>query len=286
MGQTVGDEEGRPGGARPPAAAGGASGDGLHVFREGILERKCALVTGGGTGIGAAIARALARAGADVAIASRDPGHLEPVRDEITGMGRRSAAIACDVRDADQVNRLFAEAEAALGGLDVLVNSAAGNFLCPAESLSPNGFRAVIEIDLVGTFLCSRAAHPLFLRRGGGAIINITATLDYQGVPLQAHAGSAKAGIDAMTRHLASEWGPRGIRVVAIAPGPVGDTEGMRRLGGGKERELAASIPLRRLGTKDDIAQLAVYLASPAGAWITGTTMVVDGGQRLRSSFA
>jgi peroxisomal 2,4-dienoyl-CoA reductase len=256
------------------------------VFREGILLGKSALVTGGGTGIGAAISLALARAGADVALLSRDAAHLEPARAEIEALGRRSAAFPCDVRDADAVGAAVARAAAALGGLDILVNSAAGNFLCPAAALSPNGFRSVVEIDLVGTFTCSRAAHPYLVERGGGAIINITATLDYQGLPLQAHAGSAKAGIDALTRHLANEWGPQGIRVAAIAPGPIGDTEGMRRLGGGKEAEIARSVPLRRLGRRDEIAAMAVYLASEAGAWITGTTIVIDGGQRLKSGFA
>lgn len=242
-------------------------------------------MTGGGTGIGQAISLALARAGADVALASRDPSHLEPTRAEIAALGRRTLALACDVREAAAVDGLLNRVEEALGGLDILVNNAAGNFLCPAEKLSPNGFRSVVEIDLVGSFQCARAAFPLLARRGG-VIINITATLDYQGVPLQVHAGSAKAGVDAMTRHLASEWGPRGIRVVAIAPGPIGDTEGMKRLGGGRDREIAASIPLRRMGRREDIANMALYLASDAGSWITGTTLVVDGGQRLKGSFA
>ncbi len=254
------------------------------IFKEGILEGKTALVTGGGTGIGQAISLALARAGCDVALASRDPAHLDETRALVETLGRRSIAMACDVRDAALVDALVARVAGEWNRLDVLVNNAAGNFLCPAEKLSPNGFRSVIEIDLVGTFQCSRAVFPLLSVRGG-SIINITSTLDYQGVPMQVHAGSAKAGIDAMTRHLASEWGPRGIRVVAIAPGPVGDTEGMRRLGGGREAAIAESIPLRRLGRRDDIASMVVYLASDAGAWITGTSIVIDGGQRLKSSF-
>ena len=251
------------------------------VFRDGILDGKAALVTGGGTGIGAAIALALARAGAGVAISSRDPAHLVAVAEEIRSIGRRGIAIPCDVRQAEAVETMVGEAAAQLGGLDILVNNAAGNFLCAAEKLSPNGFRAVVEIDLVGSFLCARAAHPHLVRRGGGTIINITATLSEQGAPQQVHAGSAKSGIDAMTRHLAGEWGPAGIRVVAIAPGPIADTEGVRRLLGGREAEIAARTPLRRLPRKEDIAALAVYLASEAGASITGTTIVVDGGQRL-----
>src|SRR6266850_7317137 len=177
------------------------------VFRDGILDGKAALVTGGGTGIGAAIALALGRAGADVAIASRDPAHLQAMAEEIRSHGRRCPTIACDVRDAAAVEKMIAETVAQLGGLDLLVNNAAGNFLCAAEKLSPNGFRAVVEIDLVGSFLCARAAHPHLLRRGGGTIINITATLAEQGALQQVHAGSAKAGLDAMTRHLAAEGG-------------------------------------------------------------------------------
>lgn len=253
------------------------------VFREDVLLGKTALVTGGGTGIGRAIALALARAGAEVAIASRDPAHLTETRAAIEGLGRRALAIPCDVRDAEAVEGMVQKVETDLGGVDVLVNNAAGNFPCAAENLSPNGFRAVVEIDLVGSFLCARAAYPALKRRGGGVIINISATLDYQGVPLQAHAGSAKAGVDALTRHLAVEWGPAGIRVVAIAPGPIAETEGIRRLGRGREAEIAVEIPLRRLGEKEDVAALAVFLASPAASYITGTTVVIDGGQRLRS---
>ncbi len=251
------------------------------VFREGILQGKAALVTGGGTGIGRAIALALAEAGADVAIASRDPEHLTATRAEIETLGRRAHSCACDVRDSGAVERMLKESDAALGGLDVLVNNAAGNFLCAAESLSPNGFRSVVEIDLVGSFLCARAAYPLLQRRGG-VIINITATLAELGMPQQVHAGSAKAGVDAMTRHLAAEWGPHGVRVVAIAPGPITGTEGMRRLGGGREDRIARAIPLQRLGRPEEVASLAVYLASDAASWITGTTFIVDGGQRLR----
>jgi peroxisomal 2,4-dienoyl-CoA reductase len=240
-------------------------------------------VTGGGTGIGREIALHLAVAGCDLALASRDPEHLSPARREIESLGRRALAVPCDVRNGAAVEALFTAVEEELGGLDILVNNAAGNFLCPAARLSPNGFRAVVEIDLIGSFQCARAAYPLLVRRGGGVIINITATLDYQGAPLQVHAGSAKAGVDAMTRHLAGEWGPRGIRVVAIAPGPIAGTEGIARLGGGREAEIAASIPLRRLGERADVAQLAVFLASGAASWITGSTVVVDGGQRLKA---
>ncbi len=267
------------------------------IFRDRILEGQVGFITGGGTGIGRAIALGLAQAGMDLCIASRKPEHLEATRAKIAALGRRCLALPLDVRDAGRVEATVAEAVEKLGRLDLLVNNAAGNFLAPAVALSANAFRTVIEIDLVGTFLCSKAAFPHLSAAKPttgatdeppavgprGCILNITATLSERGTPLQAHAGSAKAAIDALTRHLAVEWGPAGIRVVGIAPGPIDDTEGMRRLAGDPEvrRRVEQAIPLGRLGRCDDVASLAVFLASAAGRWITGTTVVVDGGQRL-----
>jgi peroxisomal 2,4-dienoyl-CoA reductase len=253
------------------------------VFREGILSGQVGLVTGGGTGIGRGMVLALAAAGMDLCIASRKPEHLEATRAEVQALGRRCLALPVDVRDAARVEGLIAEAVEKLGRLDLLVNNAAGNFLAPAMGLSANAFRTVIDIDLVGTFLCAKAAFP-HLSKTRGCVMNITATLSDRGTPMQSHAGSAKAGIDALTRHLAVEWGPAGVRVVAIAPGPVADTEGMRRLGGSDEGlrdRMERGIPLQRFGTCHDVAQLAVFLASPAASWITGVTYVIDGGQRL-----
>jgi peroxisomal 2,4-dienoyl-CoA reductase len=254
----------------------------MNVFRDDVLLGQVGLVTGGGTGIGRGIVLALARAGMDLAICSRKEEHLAATRAEVEALGRRCLTLTCDVRDAGRVEAVVAEVAETFGRLDLLVNNAAGNFPCPAVGLSPNGFRTVIEIDLVGSFLCAKAAFP-HLSKQKGAVINITATLSERGTPLQAHAGSAKAGVDALTRHLAVEWGPAGVRVTAIAPGPIDETEGMRRLAGDPDfrAQVERSIPLQRFGDVDDVAQMAVFLASPAGRWITGTTLVVDGGQRL-----
>src|SRR5262249_5148107 len=150
---------------------------------------------------------------------------------EVQALGRRCLALPVDVREAARVEALMAEVVARLGRLDLLVNNAAGNFLAPAVGLSPNAFRTVIEIDLVGPFLGAKAPSP-YPSQPRACVMNIPATLSDRGTPLQSHAGSAKAAIDALTRHLAVEWGPAGVRVVAIAPGPIAETEGMRKLAG------------------------------------------------------
>jgi NAD(P)-dependent dehydrogenase (short-subunit alcohol dehydrogenase family) len=161
------------------------------------------------------------------------------------------------------------------------VNSAAGNFLAPAASLSANGFRAVIDIDLCGTFNACRAAYA-HLEKQGGVIVSITATQADVPTPLQCHAGAAKAGIAKLTRDLALEWGRAGIRVVAVAPGPIEGTEGMSRLAPGDAAEnLKRRVPLGRYGTIDEIAAAVLYLVSPAGAYVTGSTLLVDGGTSL-----
>ena len=191
----------------------------------------------------------------------------------------RVVARAADVRDPAAVNDAVAAVVSELGRLDILINGAAGNFICLAENLSPNGFGTVVDIDLKGTFNASRAALP-HLKARGGSVINISATLPYLGTMGQAHASAAKAGVDSLTRTLAVEWGPYGIRVNGIAPGPIEGTEGVRRLTNEKSREVALRLcPLRRLGTVDDIANASVYLASDAASYITGTSINVDGGR-------
>src|SRR5581483_3177457 len=170
------------------------------------------------------------------------------------------------------------------GRLDILVNGAAGNFICAAEDLSPNGFGAVVDIDLKGTFNVSRAALP-HLKARGGSVVNISATLPYLGTLGQSHAAAAKAGVDSLTRVLACEWGPYGIRVNGIAPGPIDGTEGVRRLTSESSRAAAlANCPLGRMGTTDDIANAALFLCSDAASFVNGVTLVVDGGLWLRSA--
>jgi peroxisomal 2,4-dienoyl-CoA reductase len=252
----------------------------LDVFQGDVLAGHVALVTGGGTGICRGIAAAYARFGADVCIVSRKQDVLDASAAELSAAtGRNVMAVAADVRNPDAVAAAIAKTIERFGKLDTLVNGAAGNFLAPAAGLSPNGFKTVIEIDLVGTFNASRAAFEALRTSGNGLVLNISATLHYHGTPLQIHAAAAKAGVDAMTRNLAVEWGPFGIRSCAIAPGPIGDTEGMRRLAPGELGAKAiASVPLRRFGFIDEIAAAAVYLRSAAAAYVNGHVLVVDGG--------
>lgn len=254
------------------------------TFQTHILEGKTALITGGGTGICRGIALALAEHGCDVAITSRNAEHLEPTAREIEDIGRRAVAVPADVRDPVAVESAVNEACEKLGRLDILINGAAGNFLCLAEDLSPNGFGAVVDIDLKGTFHVSKAALP-HLRASKGIVINISATLHYFGAVAQLHVSAAKAGIDALTRVLAVEWGRHGIRVNGIAPGPIADTEGVRRLlvGSTKDR-VERMTPLGRLGAIQDISDSALFLCSGAASYITGVTLVVDGGLWLASS--
>ena len=250
------------------------------MFRDDALAGRVALITGGGTGICRGIAAAYARLGADVAIASRKADVLEATAAELErATGRRVLAVAADVRDPDAIGRAVRTTVERFGKLDTLVNGAAGNFLAPAAALSPNGFRTVVDIDLCGTFNASRAAFESLQKSGDALVLNISATLHYHGTPLQIHASAAKAGVDAVTRNLAVEWGRFGIRVCGIAPGPIGDTEGMRRLAPGDVGDrMRAAIPAGRFGTVDEIAAAAVYLRSSAAAYVTGHVLVVDGG--------
>jgi NAD(P)-dependent dehydrogenase (short-subunit alcohol dehydrogenase family) len=251
------------------------------VFAPNLLAGKSALVTGGGSGIGAGIARLFARHGARVALVGRTPQKLEATAAAIADAGGTATTHPCDVRDFAAIEAAIGAAASQNGGLDILVNSAAGNFLSPAATLSANGFRAVVDIDLCGTFNASRAAFP-FLSRRGGTIVSITATQADVPTPLQCHAGAAKAGIAKLTRDLALEWGRFGIRVVAIAPGPIEGTEGMSRLAPGTTGEkLKSRVPLGRYGTIDEIAAGVLFLVSPAAAYITGATLLVDGGTSL-----
>jgi len=251
------------------------------VFRDGLLRGKVALVTGGGSGIGAGIARRLAAQGARVTLVGRTKEKLDGVAEAIRAAGGEARVAPADVRDYAALEAAVAGTSDAFGGLDVLVNSAAGNFLAPAASLSANGFKAVIDIDLVGTFNACRASFAHLARRGGH-IVNITATQAAVPTPLQCHAGAAKAGIEKLTRDLALEWGRSGIRVNAVAPGPIEGTEGMARLApGDAPDQLKKRVPLGRYGTIDEIAEVVLFLVSPAGAYVTGATMLVDGGMSL-----
>jgi 2,4-dienoyl-CoA reductase [(3E)-enoyl-CoA-producing], peroxisomal len=253
----------------------------LDVFAPGVLAGHVALITGGGTGICRGIAEAYARFGADVCIVSRKPEVVAQTASEISqACGRQVLSVATDVRDPDAIKKAIAQTIERFGKLDTVVNGAAGNFLAPAAALSSNGFKTVVEIDLVGTFNAARAAFEALQKSANGLVLNISATLHYHGTPLQIHASAAKAGVDAITRNLAVEWGRFGIRACGIAPGPIGDTEGMRRLAppGDVADKAKAAIPAGRFAAIEEIAAAAVFLRSPAAAYITGHTLVVDGG--------
>jgi 2,4-dienoyl-CoA reductase [(3E)-enoyl-CoA-producing], peroxisomal len=253
------------------------------TFQPRLFSEKAALVTGGGTGICRGIALALAAHGCDVAILSRKIEHLDDPAAELGRAGVRALAIAADVRDAGAVEQAVGEAASTFGRLDIVVNGAAGNFICAAESLSANGFGTVVDIDLKGTFNVSRAALA-HLKAHGGTILNISATLQYLGTMGQAHASAAKAGVDTLTRTLAAEWGPYNIRVNGIAPGPTEGTEGVRRLTTDASRaSVVAQCPLGRMATIDDVANAALFLCSDAASYITGVTLVVDGGLWFKS---
>lgn len=268
------------------------------VFRDDLLAGQVAIVTGGATGIGLGISSTLAQLGMHVVMASRKPEHLQTAVEAITAAGGKASAVQLDVRDQERVQAMAKEVHDAHGRIDLLVNNAAGNFYAPSETLSANAWKSVLEIDLYGTFYCTQAVFPYMKAQGGGRVVSTSMTLHYRGWPMMAHATAAKAGVDALTRTLAVEWAEHGIRINAIAPGPI-PTEGVRKaftpppgasvpdvFNVDKVMDAWAknAIPLKRWGTPDDIGQMVAYLASPAGDWITGAIFVIDGGEWLAKS--
>lgn len=253
-------------------------------FPTELFKGKTVFVTGGGSGINLGIARNFAALGANIAICGRTQAKLDTAAVELRTLGADVCAVAADVRDFAALEAAFARSRQDLGPMNVLVAGAAGNFPARAEKLSPNGFKTVVDIDLQGAFNASRAAFEQ-LKETRGTIIFVSAGMAYVPHAFQAHVGAAKAGIDMMMKNLALEWGPYGIRANSIVPGPIEGTEGMRRLASpGQEPAFIKSIPLRRMGTVDDIGQAAVFLASPLASYISGCVLVCDGGQNLAGS--
>jgi len=250
-------------------------------FPNKLFAGQVVFVTGGGSGINLGIAKHFAALGASIAICGRSQERLDGAVKELEEFGGKVFAHACDVRDFEALQAGIHGCRDALGPIDVLVCGAAGNFPAPAAGLSPNGFKAVIDIDLLGSFNACRAAVDQ-LEQTRGNIIFITAGQAFSPTPLQCHVGAAKAGIENLMKNLAQEWGPMGIRSNSIVPGPIEGTEGMRRLAPpGAEDLINQGVPLQRHGTIEDVAQGAIFLASPLATYITGTTLMVDGGSTL-----
>jgi len=245
------------------------------------LTDKVAIVTGGGSGIGRGIAVAFALAGADVVVAGRRPDVLEKAAADIKAAGRRSLAVQTDVTQAEQVENLVKKTLDKFGRIDILVNNAGGAAAWPLEKMSPRGWDVVLAINLKGTFLCSQAVGKVMVEQKKGKIINISSVAGLRASPGSAHYGAAKAGVINLTRSLAALWAGNNVHVNCIAPGLI-DTEAVRPAlnleDPEKMKERAKAIPLGRVGQPEDIAYAAVFLAAPASNFITGQTMVVDGG--------
>lgn len=243
------------------------------------------VVFGGTTGINLGIACAFARAGARLSVASRKQENVDAAVATLEALGAQALGLVADVRDDDSVAAAMAQAHARFGDIDVLVSGAAGNFLAQVNDLSSNAFKVVVDIDLNGTFHVVRRGYP-YLKKPGASIVNITAPQSVIPMRYQAHVCAAKAGIDQLTRVLALEWGAAGVRVNAISPGAIDGTEGMRRLspqGASGQEAVRSMVPLGRLGTPDDIANLAMFLSSPAASYITGTVIGCDGGGAMEA---
>jgi NAD(P)-dependent dehydrogenase (short-subunit alcohol dehydrogenase family) len=255
-----------------------ASHSSASPFRADVLEGQVAFVTGGATGIGKEICRVLGSHGARIAIASRKRDKLEEAAQELARDGVAVHFDVCDVRDAEAVQGVVTRIVQRFGRLDILVNNAAGNFPSLIKDISPNGFKAVVDIDLRGTYNVSRACFEAWLESNGGTIVNITAPFEMKGAALQAHVAAAKAGVDSLTRTCAVEWGRYNIRVNAIAPGTIEGTEGVRRFAEAVPSAAARSgNPLGMIGQGADIAYMVLFLATPVARFISGQVIAVDG---------
>lgn len=258
-----------------------------NVFREQLLAGKVAVVTGGGSGINQGIAERYAAMGAKVCILGRTQQKLDDAVAEMAGKGGTAMGLSADVRDFAALSKAFETVHEKWGEIDLVVAGAAGNFPAPAIGMSANGFKSVIDIDLLGTFNTFRAVFD-HLRKPGASCIAISATQAQTPMAMQAHVCAAKAGVDMLVRSLAIEWGPAGVRLNCVTPGPVDGTEGMKRLAPTEEgrAKLAELLPLQRWAQRDEIADLCLFLSSDAARYMTGSIVNCDGGMSLIGSGA
>jgi len=259
----------------------------LRFIRPDLLKGKTAWITGGGSGLGRAMALRFAELGAAVGVSGRRDEPLQQTVEAIRKAGGTAACATGDVRDPEAVDRVLASLASDLSPVDILVNNAAGNFLCPSEELTPNAFSAVVDIVLKGTFLCTRAAGRGWIeQKRGGAVLNIAATYAHTGSSFVLPSVCAKAGVVAMTKSLAVEWARHDIRVNAIAPGPIPTQGAFERLLPSKElaESRRRAIPAGRFGTPTELAELAAYLVSDASSWMRGEVITFDGGEWLRGA--
>ncbi|MFL3024951.1 MAG: SDR family oxidoreductase [Candidatus Neomarinimicrobiota bacterium] len=257
------------------------------MFDKQLLNDKSIIVTGGGTGLGKSMALRFAELGAGLVITSRRKEVIEKTAEELREHGGKVLAIACDVRDPDQVNDMVSQTVNEFGKIDILLNNAAGNFISPTEDLSPNAFKTVVDIVLNGTFNCTQAAGKVMREKDGGVILNIVTTYAWTGSGYVVPSASAKAGVLAMTRSLAVEWAKYGIRTVAIAPGPFPTKGAWSRLappGLGIQKKMKNRVPLKRVGEHIELANLATYLISDQAAYINGEVVTIDGGEWLQGA--
>jgi NAD(P)-dependent dehydrogenase (short-subunit alcohol dehydrogenase family) len=252
------------------------------IFRDGLFADKTVVVSGGGTGIGLAITRELAALGARVVICGRNEEHIAAARDQLVTTGGQVDALVCNIREPEAVDTFFRTVVERYGRVDAMVNNAGGQFLSPAESITPKGWHAVVETNLTGTFYMTQAAFTHSLGQHGGAVVSIVME-NWRGFPGMAHSGAARAGVVNLTQTLALEWAQYGVRINAVAPGII-NSSGLRHYPELVQQQLEGigrEVPAGRMGTESEVAAAVVFLLSPAAAFVSGATLKVDGAGSL-----